>query len=195
MGQSKKNNFDLGKLFDSLNAEEKIVFNLSKKIFDKVIRGMSWGGACYQMTFLSKMLLKNEFGIESDAVIGYINDGTDDFMISHAWLEHKGRKIDVAIANQNGGPPAPILILNHEFQKHHPARYTYHTELNDTGKMVLNEILRSGTSEEKQLVRQKEYEHQSMVEIGLSDKKIMDYLRSAPGGTSYDELAKLLLPL
>jgi hypothetical protein len=37
-----------------------------------------------------------------------LNDGTDDIMISHAWLDYDGRKTDITLANTERPDIIPI---------------------------------------------------------------------------------------
>jgi len=148
------------------------------------------------MTYLLKMILHKEYNIESDAVIGFVNDGTDDIMISHGWLEYQGRKIDVALANPNHGQrPGPVLILDQKFQDYGTADYSYHRERGDAGERAIQRLLELGDSQVDAMIQQKEKEHGFMVEIASSEKQIMEYLSNAQNGANYERCFNLLFGL
>ncbi|MBY0314410.1 MAG: hypothetical protein K2Q26_02755 [Bdellovibrionales bacterium] len=193
MGQAKNRKKEIEDFISSLSSEERIIFDLSKKAYDRIIRAHDFQGACYHMTFLLKAILHREFNIEIDAVIGFVNDGTDDLMISHGWLEYRGRKIDVALANPNNGQlPGPVLILDQKFQEHGSANYTYHRERGEAGEQAILRLLNSEHPQAQMLAQQKEREHSFMTEVANSEEKIMEYLNNAPNGATYERLFELL---
>jgi hypothetical protein len=67
-------------------------------------------------------------------VVGYVNDGTDDIMISHAWLDYNGKKTDVTLANTERPDMTPVgqvIVLNRVVRNGH--EYTYHLEQSPNG--------------------------------------------------------------
>jgi hypothetical protein len=194
MGQAKNRKKEVDAFIATLSAEERIVFNLSKKVYDRIIRAHDFQGACYHMTFLLKAILWREHGIKSEAVIGFVNDGTDDLMISHGWLEYRGRKVDVALANPNNGQlPGPVLILDQKFQEHGTANYSYHLQRDEAGERAIQNLLTSDHPQVRMMVQQKEREHSLMIEVGSSEERLMEYLNSAPNGATYDRFLKILI--
>lgn len=72
-------------------------------VFDsmlEVIRGNSWGGACYASTAIMHTLLKL-VDIESTPCIGVVKCINGD-IFDHGWLEVSGEIYDIAIAYPNG---------------------------------------------------------------------------------------------
>lgn len=193
MGQAKTRKKEIEDFISLLTNEERIVFDLSKKAYDRIIRAHDFQGACYHMTFLLKAILRREHGIESDAVIGFVNDGTDDIMISHGWLEHNGRKVDIALANPNHGQkPGPLLILDQRFQEHGTADYSYHRERGAAGDYAIQRLLTSDHPQARTIAQQKEGEHSFMTEVSKSEERIMEYLNGAPNGATYERFLKIL---
>ncbi len=193
MSQTKNRKKETAAFLASLSNEERIVFDLSELTYKRIIRGLDFKGACYHMTFFLKTVLRQEHGIESNAVVGFVNDGTDDIMISHGWLEFSGRKIDITLANLNHGQrPGPVLILDQKFQEHNTANYSYYYERGDVGDRTIKKLLISNNPQCCAIVQQKEREHNLMVEIGSSKERIMEYLNHAPNGVTYDRLLQLL---
>jgi hypothetical protein len=48
-------------------------------------------GACYRASLFLKLFLEQEYGIDANVVVGFVNDGTDELYASHAWLECHGQ--------------------------------------------------------------------------------------------------------
>ena len=45
------------------------------------------GGACYRSACFLYLFLKEMHELKGEAVIGFVNDGTDDLYGSHAWFD------------------------------------------------------------------------------------------------------------
>ncbi len=131
-----------------------------------------------------------EHNILTEAVVGFVNDGTGDVMTYHAWLEFNGRKVDLTLANVAPGVNrGPLLILDHEFQKHGTFEYSYHRQRGEAGDRVVERLL---TSEFAEAIRHKEQEHQVMLEVCGSLERVTDYLNNAPDGFTYERFLRLL---
>lgn len=193
MGEAKRRRQELDKIISGFSAEQKVIFDLAQRAYDEIIRAHNFQGACYHMTYFLKAVLHKEHGIEADAVIGFINDGTDDIMISHGWLEYQGRKVDIAAANPNHGQTAgPVLILDYKFQEQGTIEYSYHRERGERGELAIQRLGQSKIPEVLNMIKQKEHEHSWMISVGSSVEKIMEYLNSAPNGATYDRLLQIL---
>lgn len=102
MGQAKQRAqfYDIAKrqLLDRCDGPSRTVAAASINLFDRFIVPRRFTGACYQVTMTLQKYLEETHGIAAQAVVGYVNDGTDDIMISHGWLEYEGMKIDLGLA-------------------------------------------------------------------------------------------------
>lgn len=186
MGQAKARKQEVDTAISTLTEHERIIFDLAKKMFDRVICGMSMTGGCYRITFILKEILKREHNIETEAVIGFVNDGTDDIMISHGWLEYNNKKTDLTLAKvAQGLNRGPLLILDQQFKAHGAVNYSYHRQRNEAGDKAAQLLLTSDLREVRKIAEQKEAEHKFMLEIADSDQKIMNFLDSAPDGATY----------
>ncbi len=58
MGQAKQRKEEVEAILASLSYEERIVYDLAQKIFERVIRGLKMTGGCYRITFLLKAILE-----------------------------------------------------------------------------------------------------------------------------------------
>lgn len=176
------------KLLESYSNEEKIIFNLANRIHTRLILGMGVVGLCYYATFLLRAILEKEYKIKSDAIVGYINDGETDHMMSHAWLEYGGKKTDLTLTRVNEpNLTGPLLILDQKFEDRGAAEYTYHLQTNAAGERAEQEGIAAGYGA---LVKHKKQEHAKMGALaGLPIEQLIDFLNTAPFGT-YDEIVK-----
>jgi hypothetical protein len=146
MGQANLKRRQLEDFQKSLSEQEKIIFNLSQIIQEKFIKPTKLRGACYRISILMKVILEKKYGINSEAVVGYLNDG-DDIFISHAWLNTQGKKTDLMAARPPVGENyGPIIILDYEFKGNANVNYTYHTEKTEQSLQKEREIISTAPS-------------------------------------------------
>ena len=189
MGESKNKKALFNDFFDSLDENEKTIFTLSNNVYQNIIRAHSWVSGCYQITFFLKAALEKEYGIKSNAVIGYVNDGTDDVFISHAWLEYNNKKTDLTLTNVTSGlSRGALLILDKKFQDHRMTDYTYHLQMTDEAKAEIQNIIENGG---QAIVFRKEKEHNFMLDICESTDKIIEFLNTEPRGINYEKLLSI----
>ncbi|WP_376711208.1 hypothetical protein [Pseudochrobactrum lubricantis] len=134
--------------------------------------------------------LKEEHCISTTPIIGYINDGTDDVMMSHAWLEYSGTKTDVSLgvtANPILWPTGEVIILDRVIYSGH--NYSYHVSMTDAGLQTHYDMLKGPDSA---LVQQKAEEHLEMLARAKTPQSIRSYLDGAPAGLHYDELSSAI---
>lgn len=192
MGDSKRRRHELTQFLATLSVEERTIFDLSERISARIVRGLNMTGGCYRITFLLKAILEKEHQIQSDAIVGFVNDGTDDTMISHAWLEYRGRKIDLTLANvEQGQNRGPLLILDYEFKSSGAHKYSYHQQRGERGDQVIKRLLEAD-SHYRNLIAQKEQEHLAMSDRAKSLDSIINYLDSAPDGYTYEKFLQAL---
>jgi hypothetical protein len=149
-------------------------------------------GACYRCTLFLRLFLKEEYGIEGEAVIGYVNDGSDDIYPSHAWYEFMGSRTDLALwrpLSPDLQRPGPIVIQGIEIQSGH--RWTYHRDRPPAALMMALSLLHDN-SMVGQIVRQTEEQHLTMAARVTSDEQIRIYLDSAPDGWTYGRIAQFV---
>lgn len=152
----------------------------------RVFRRVKLWGACYHLTFFLNEYLKQEKGIDTQAVVGWVNDGTDDIMCSHAWLEINGKKTDIAIARPQyeENPEGALLILDRIIQPG-KRKYTYHTERSHAAMRALDRI-------PYQAVQFAEIQHNEMVSISKDEKGRRRYLSEVPSHSNYRALIRLI---
>src|SRR5258708_24697433 len=133
MGQAKRRAAEIAKWVDSLSTEERKIAETAERLLNRVLKPMGATGMCYRMTFFLHLYLA-ELGIQTTPVIGYINDGTDDIMISHAWLDYKGKKTDITLASTQDldiNPIGQVVVLDRVVHNGHV--YSYHPDQSAKG--------------------------------------------------------------
>jgi hypothetical protein len=123
--------------------------------------------------------------------VGYVNDGTDDVMISHAWLEHEGKKTDLTLARAERpdlNPLGEVLILDFPFRQGH--KYTYRLTKSAAAIAVENKWLSEPRS--AGVVLNKRTEHGMMTAIAQSPQQMRAYLDNAPDRLAYRFFSDLL---
>lgn len=190
MGQAKQKAAAMSKWLDGLSDEAKIVHFSARYLFDKFIKPRNVTGMCYHSVFFLHEYLKNKHGIITVPVIGYVNDGTDDVMISHAWLEYDGKKTDVSLAvtaHPDVSPAGELIILDQVLKGGH--RYTYHSQMTTAGLLNLQKMRATGR---QAVVDHKTEEHLIMTARSKNPDLIRPYLDGEPNGFVYDKIAELI---
>jgi hypothetical protein len=95
-------------------AGERVVADVAERLFNRFIKPAESTGMCYRLTFFLHLYLADK-GVQTVPVVGYINDGSDDIMISHAWLEFGGKKTDLTLGiteDPDLNPVGNVIILD-----------------------------------------------------------------------------------
>lgn len=186
MGESKRKAADLQKWLDALTAEERVVYDSARALFDSFIHPEKVSEMCYHSAFFLHEYIKNSHGFIVEPVIGYVNDGTDEVLMSHAWLEFSGKKTDVSLAFTSRpeiNPPGQLIYLDRAFGRGQV--YSYHREMSETGRAALEKFRTTGNAA---MIDHKEREHAQMIAMAADRSGIRAYLDSAPKGMTYEEI-------
>ncbi|MCR6727136.1 hypothetical protein [Agrobacterium fabrum] len=196
MGQAKQHrqSYDMMKqrLLDRHNGPSKTVAATAINLFDRFILPRRFTGACYQVTMTLQKYLSERHGIITEAVVGYVNDGTDDIMISHGWLEYEGMKIDLGlhlVERPDIVKPGALLVLDEPLR---PGllNYTYHLGRPATSLLVVQRMLADPAT--ARVARHKETEHQEML-ARSRDPQLRDlYLAGAPVDSNFATMTSVL---
>ena len=114
-------------------------------------------GACYRCSFFLRLFLRERYGLDGRAVVGFVNDGTDEVYPSHAWYEFHGQRTDLAISRPlrpDVQPRGPLVIQGIEFQPGHA--WTYHHERPAAGTLLVAQAIESGDPVFSQLFKEQE---------------------------------------
>ena len=82
---------------DSLSPIERTIAVVAQATYDRVVVGMSMTEACYNLAFFLQEHLRRKHEIQTEVVVGWINDGQWEGAASHAWLEYHGKKTDISL--------------------------------------------------------------------------------------------------
>lgn len=187
MGEAKRKAASVTKWLDGLPVEERIVFDTASDLFNKLIKPENISRMCYHSVFFLHEYLKNKHSIITTPIIGYVNDGTDDVMMSHAWLEFHGKKTDVSIAvtaDPDMWPMGELIILDQVMKSGH--KYTYHSEMTESG---LQAMMRMSN---QKIVTHKMEEHAIMTARSKNPDLIRPYLDGDPNGRDYNRIAEII---
>jgi hypothetical protein len=178
MGQAKRRNAEVQKWQASLSPEEKVVADVAQRLLQRFIEPAETTGRCYRLTFFLHLYF-SDWGIQTTPVVGYVNDGTDDVFVSHAWLDYRGKKTDLALGRAERphlNPPGDILILDFAFR---PAEtYTYHLIKSAAGTAVERQWLSDPRGAD--VVRHKAAEHKAMERRATNPQDMRAFLDLAP---------------
>lgn len=186
MGEAKRKARDLQQWLDALTVEERVVYCTARALYDRFIRPERVTEMCYHSVFFLHEYIKNSHGIIVEPTIGYINDGTDEVFISHAWLDFRDKKTDVSLtftSRPEINPPGQLIYHDRVFGQGHA--YSYHLEMPNAGRVALEEIRISGGAN---MVDKKDREHTRMLALAEDRSQIRTYLDSAPKGMTYEEI-------
>ena len=190
MGQAKRRNAEVQKWQATLSQEEHQVAEAANRLLQRFIDPREATGMCYRLTYFLHLYLA-EKDIVTNPVIGYVNDGTDDVFMSHAWLEHGGKKTDLTLGRPERpelNPPGDILILDFPFRR--AGKYTYH--LTKSAEAVAVEANFLSDPRSAPIVRHKVAEHEAMQQRAKSKDEMRSFLDAAPDGFTYDRFASII---
>lgn len=147
--------------------------------------------ACYRASLFLQYHLKKCYGLNGMAVVGFVNDGTDDLYSSHAWYMFRDKMTDIALCQpmdpsiQN---PGPLIIQGATIAAGWPT-WAYHADRPPEAIAVL-EKLRSSPHAER--VIEMEELHLRMKATAKNENLIRSYLDGAPDGLHYEALSQKL---
>jgi len=192
MGEAKRRAvaFEAAKLnlLKSLSGDELVVAQTAIRLFERFILPKRYTGGCYLTSMILHRYLADEHGVETEVVVGYINDGTDDIFISHAWIEYAGLKTDLTIHLTEDPILRGSLIVSDGILLTGRATYTYHRQRTQAG--LLQEM--AMMKELGPLVVHKAEEHQLMLARAANPALMKAYLDAAPEQQGYDAMKRAL---
>lgn len=184
MGEAKNRTkqYELAKqsLLANCDGDAKVVADSAIKLFERFIVPKRYTGGCYLVTMILHRFLAKEHEISTVPVVGYVNDGTDEIMISHAWLEFAAKKTDLTlnvVEHQDVIRPGDVMVLD-TVVRPGVLHYSYHRERPTEAMAVVSRMLSDPAS--ANIARHKEIEHEAML-ARSRDASLMDaYIAGAP---------------
>lgn len=125
--------------------------------------------------------------------MGFVNDGTDDAYGSHAWYTFKDQITDIALCSPlhpGSQPPGAVIIQGVEIALGH--RWTYHLERPIAGLEFARKALSCDDPMIAEEVARAEQRHVQMLSVATDNKRIREYLDTAPDGMNYAKIAAMV---
>jgi len=169
----------------ALDEQERILVRAARRLG----AALPLDGACYRASMFLKLFLEQEHGIDTNVVVGFVNDGTDELYASHAWLEFQGQQTDLTLCR----PLRPEVQQRGQLVVHGRViaegwpRYTYHLHRPPEGMRVIEQMMANPST--RLMIAEQEELHLRMVATAKSNTLILAYLDAAPDGLTYDHMA------
>ena len=169
----------------TLDEQERILVRAAKGLG----AALPLDGACYRASMFLKLFLEQEHGIDTNVVVAFVNDGTDELYASHAWLEFQGQQTDLTLCRplrpevQQRGK----LVIHGRVIAEGWPRYTYHLHRPPEGVRVIEQMMADPAT--RPLIAEQEEIHLHMVATAKNNALIHAYLDGAPDGLTYDRIA------
>ncbi len=178
---------------NTLSPEERTIATVAQKTYDFVVVGMSMTEACYNLAFFLQQYLRRKHNIQTEVVVGWINDGQWDGAASHAWLEYHGKKTDISLhktSQPDIQPPGDLIILDHII-KRGECTYTYWKELPATAEQELPRMS-SDSPKHAAIIAHKDREHARIQNLSKLPNGAEQYFRDAPPQCTYEYLVRAI---
>lgn len=178
---------------DSLSPEERTIAAVAQATYDRVVVGMSMTEACYNLAFFLQEHLRRKHDIQTEVVVGWINDGRWNGAASHAWLECHGKRTDISLhktSQPDSQPPGDLIILDH-LVKRGECAYTYWKELPAAAEKELRRMS-NDSPEIAGIIAHKDREHARIHSLSKLPNGAVQYFRDAPPQCSYEYLAQVV---
>ena len=136
-----------------------------------------------------KLFLEQEHGIDTNVVVGFVNDGTDELYASHAWLEFQGRQTDLTLCRplSPGVQQRGQLVIHGRVIAEGWPRYKYHLHRPPQGLRIIEQMMADPST--RPMIAEQEELHLRMVATAKRNALIRAYLDGAPDGLTYDRIA------
>lgn len=190
MGEANRKRREREAWFETLSARQRLVADAALAAYDRFVRPAQATGMCYRMSFFLREYLACEFQTDVDVVVGYINDGSDNIMISHAWIECENTITDISLHSTDGSTePGDLIVLDRPIRPG-AIKYSYHREKGVAGEEAERELEADDTY--GWIVEHKRQEHAGMVALVGDRAAARAYLDHAPDGLTYERLAEIV---
>ena len=193
MGEAKRKGNQFALWRDNLSAEEKVILSVAQATYARFVVPSNATGMCYRLAIFLSTYLQQRHYIQAPAIVGYVNDGLGDVMVSHAWIEYNNKKTDISLTiseHPDHIPTGPIIILDQQFSAG-DVQYTYHYGQTQAGLQAEIELLQDN-SYSAQIVAQKRNEHAMMQLIVKDYDSQRAYLDRAPDGINYARMVAII---
>ncbi len=187
MGQAKRRKEIEAAWLNALDEQERTLVRVAQKLGG----ALPLDGACYRASLFMKLFLEQEHGIVADAVIGFVNDGTDKLYSSHAWVEFEGKQTDLTLCR----PLSPEVQRRGPLTIHGRVitggwRYSYHRDRPPEGLLVVEQLMSDPST--RPMIIESEQLHSRMLILSKDNGLARAYLDDAPDGRTYGVIARAI---
>jgi hypothetical protein len=174
----------------SLNPTERTVAQVCMRAHAQIVKRAKLVGGCYLLAFFLNELLQARYSIQTDLVVGWVNDGTWAGVGSHAWIELGARKIDIALTltEHPEAQPSGELIVFDRILRRGATKYTYYRDPPVDALTYIEQRVRAGKIE-RRIVEEKEREHAYVSDMAKTREGILALLSQAPPNRNFEALA------
>ena len=174
---------------ETLTGPKRIVADSSIDVFNNIVVRLGMTEACYRLAFFLTEYLKFKHGITAEPIVGYVNDGTDELMISHAWVEYKGTKIDLSLAITEAHASGGLIILDQVLIPGQ-LQYSYHRMDTDASRLRIEAEV-AADPRWRSVMERKGAEHALMLELVETRQSRLTYLNNAPDGMDFPTMCHM----
>ncbi|MES2282512.1 MAG: hypothetical protein V4542_13955 [Pseudomonadota bacterium] len=199
MGEASRRKSEIQKLksresdwLTSLQGNARTVAQVAIAALNNIIVQHDLTGGCYNMAFFMREYLSRQHGIEVEMVVGWVTDDSWSGGMSHAWIEHNGKRTDISIWKTEFPEqqlPGAVIIEDFEYRKG-VAHYTYHRDLPKTARDYLD--MASQDAQVGLIYKKKDAEHCEMQRLATDTDGAEQYFSRAPQEMKYESLASML---
>lgn len=175
-------------VLDGLSGDAVVIAHTAVALFERFVLPKRYTGGCYLTTMFLNRFLREEHDIATQAFVGYVNDGTDDIFMSHAWLEFEGLKTDLTLNVVEHGhalPNGAALVLDRVLREG-KVRHSYHLAPTEAGLAQNREMM--AVRDLRAIMLHKEQEHRDMVTRAATPEAMAAYMDGAPTGLRYEDM-------
>lgn len=200
MGEARRRKAEIGWLKEaeeawlrSLKPAERTVADVARRTHKELVERRGLIGGCYLLAFFLNELLLSKYSIETDLIVGWVNDGTWPGAASHAWVEMGGRKIDISLTRTELPeiqPAGDLLILDRAVRPD-GVKYTYYREPPREALEYVDQMVRDGHFP-RDAVEAKNHEHNYVLGLSKTREGIRTYLGRSPPDRTFEALLKIV---
>lgn len=180
-------------VLDGLSGDAATLARTAIALFENFIYPRRYTGGCYLTTMFLSRYLREEHGVETEPVVGYVNDGTDNIFVSHAWLEYGGLKTDLTlnvVEHAHAVPNGAALVLDRVLREG-SVRHTYHREISAAG--LAQNAAMMNDPDLRRLLLHKQQEHRDMLERAATPAATKAFMDAAPPGVRYEDMKRAVV--
>jgi hypothetical protein len=178
----------------SLSSDERIVATIGELVYERIVEHSGLVSGCYLLAFFLHEYLRSRHRIESELIVGWVNDGTWDGLTSHGWIEVGRKKVDISLHRTEypeACPPGDLIILD-RIMRPGKAKYTYHRERSAQSLSTAQEWARGDASRQQALIL-KDQEHEYLFGLSKTNAGVSTYLNSVvPADRRYNALSEMI---